>query len=166
MSRSGWTTHPEAIPSCDPLSTAVGSEEEVARLLHSNIFDPAESRFTTSELFRGGSSYSNDCGESDGVSVDRSGELDEDALAKRTAILAGDNRQPKPPLFGLVGDIRAILVPNSKDQAFFVYDDPIDEVNLEHAVIRGSEAITGRGKRRALRDRLLDVFKFSRASSS
>ena len=162
MSRKGWTSHSELLPSCAPLSSGVEGGEEVVRHLHSKIFDPAESRFTTSELFQGKESYSNICGESDGSSIDRSSNLSLEELSRRSGEIAGEKREPRSPLFARVAKIRGILIPDTDDQAFFVYDDPIEGSNQEHAIIRGSEDVTGKAKMRALRDRLLDTFQFSR----
>ena len=154
-----WTEHDEGEQRCAASSGPVASNEVVARLLHSKIFNPRMQWFRVDELFWPDSkAYSKECGVSDGCSVDRCADLSEDEIRQRANGQAErvEGRFSKGAARASVRAIRDIQVP-AIGAAFCVYDDPIAG-NAEHSVIRGRLNVATKAQRRSARDQLADAF--------
>lgn len=122
----------------------MGSSETVARLVHSNIYEPDIAAFTRKELTGAGIPVISDlCGEADGCSVDRADGLSDDELKARSEAQAGSspNRVAKGARIADVAALRAIGHKDARDgQAVRIYDDP-RPANDRHAVLRVCAAI-------------------------
>ena len=138
----GWTSRSDAEPCCGELPGAVRDGEEIARLLHINNAPPEHEPFKRKDFYpkSGEEAFEDACGIADGCSVTRmSGKTDHD-VCSAAAQLAGEKREPRGAFIAIAGDLREIRVPDSDDQAIFIYDDPNEDRG--HAVMRASEAIS------------------------
>lgn len=150
-----WTGRNDDTPCCGDSPGAVASNETVAKYFHSGISEP-KAGFKRDRL-KPPRDFTNNCGEADGLSVDRSDALSLAELRARSAQLAGQNREPLGGHLAHVADLRAItLIGDPHNRGVYVYDDPL-EGNREHAVIRVSEH-ADRAEFDRIRDAIMQVF--------
>lgn len=148
-----WTNLIDTAPrcGCGMPSRACTSSEPVARITINQVPDIGYTPFQRKDFLPPKkAAVSNACGESDGVSVVRCGNLTAEALRlksknrateanrRRRLMQKDDNQTPKGAVVAQVGDLRNIrMAAHPYAQAIFVYDDPT-LVEPEHAVIRMS----------------------------
>ncbi|MFN3816239.1 hypothetical protein [Brevundimonas sp.] len=130
-----WSDRRDDEQCCAGPLGGVGSEESVARLLHSKIAVPEQAAFTRKEL-TGEGSVSNECGKQSGCSVDRaSGLSQEDILVRAKALAeAKTGRKSEGAFLASAKDLRRIAH-EEIPQAVLIYDDAKSD-NDRHAVLR------------------------------
>lgn len=158
-----WTSHLETLIRCgeDPGPLAPG--ELVARLIHARNSEPYQDMLMRKDFFppTGGRQISNDCGLSDGFSVDRCGALTDEDLRIRSAAQAAKQpgRESTGALIAHINELRAIRKTEAQgDQVVFAYDDPITGQNREHCVLR-VRADTSRVDWPDVRDKIRKAFR-------
>lgn len=156
-----WTDRPDSAACCPGKKGAVEDAEQVALYLHSKIDSPDTIPFERTKLTgeKLGRPISNDCGNADGVSVDRTIGLSDVELSLRAITQA--ERQPNRVSTGAkiapVASLRGIRSEgNDTEQVVFVYDDPLSD-NDAHAVIRLRQGF-GRPEFIDIRRRIIDAF--------
>lgn len=157
-----WTRRSDIAAACGADPGPVADREDVARLLHSTIVDPAAAAFSRKELEAPppATAFDNTCGFADGCSVHRSTNLSNEEIAARARVQAAvrAGREGRGAIVAAVSDLRAIpcsLDPNGR--AVYVYDDPMAD-NREHAVLRVSQALP-RTDFVDIRDQIIRAFK-------
>jgi len=138
MSNVGdWTAHDEDKPRCGNPPGPVDSSEELACFLVRQKTDEIslDAIFTRSRL-QPRSGFSDKCGESDGASVQRRRDDDEDEILKRADEHAArkEGRVSEGAALASVAQLRTILRSDGS-RAVYVYDDAGVDDPL-HAVIR------------------------------
>lgn len=138
----GWTSRDDTTACCGDEPGAVLDGEEIARLIHSTTVPPEFEPFKRQDFYprNRDKSFDNSCGVADGTSITRLAGKDDAAVCGQAAVLAR-GREPKGALVAIAGDVREIKVPDTDNQAIFIYDDPNGE-DRGHAVMRASEAIS------------------------
>jgi hypothetical protein len=150
-------------PMSQPDSTQVRNVEEVGRVLHSGIAPggiPDETTFPLCDLLLERSDASDhDCGNSDGVSVQRTPPLTMDHLLAKSRELAGRkaNRTAGGVAIARASALREIEIPEVAGQIVFVLHDGSKE-DPGHAVIRMNPNVPD-GLRKKVRKRIIDAFK-------
>jgi hypothetical protein len=154
-----WTDRPDGEACCPGLLGAVTEQESVARLLITR--DPPPQGYEPirrSELFPSPEGFSNECGDADGLSVDRCNGLSDDDLRTRSEAHACQQtgRRGNGAIIAGVADLRATILEGvNSDQAVFVYDDARSN-NQEHSVVRCVEV--SRPRQTSLRDHVASRF--------
>jgi hypothetical protein len=158
-----WFERSELRACCDGTGP-VSDQEKIARILFKRTAEPLHYEWLPrSELFPK-DSFSNDCGEQDGLSVDRSGSLSDDEINKRSALHAGHrpNRNPNGALEADVRSVRELRWLDNDTQVCKVYDDPRND-NDEHAVVRAAVDIPKEDQSIFVRQ-VRDLFKLPRGA--
>lgn len=135
-----WSGRDEGAPCCEGLGS-VEHTECVCRIIIKRTKEPLYySWFARADLYPP-EAFSNECGTQDGLSVDRSRDINDEEIGRRSADRAATrpNRIANGGLEAEVDAIRSIERFDEESPAFKVYDDPLDS-NQEHAVIRGVES--------------------------
>ncbi|HEX8127224.1 MAG TPA: hypothetical protein VF548_16735 [Allosphingosinicella sp.] len=149
-----WTDQPESERRCHDSPGAVSSTETVARITVRPLEPDGYVPFLRKDFFPPGKDFDNECGDSDGCSVERLGKLSaadivaksqaraDQANARRTSKGKPANRAADGARTALVGTLRSIrLEDRPEEQILFVYDDG-GEKNPDHAILRASPALT------------------------
>lgn len=142
-----WTDRPDSVACCEGPKGAVDSMESVARLLHSNIDNPDIAPFQRKELTGEdlGREPVNVCGDADGCSVNRTGQLTDDDLRRMSEDLAARGSKPRTATGAVIASVEALRGIRGLDdpdtQVVFVYDDPLPG-NDHHAVLRVPQGLS------------------------
>lgn len=153
-----WTGRPDNQACCGDSPGAIDAKERVAHLIHSRNSEPPSSGLKRDTLQPNGD-FSNNCGDSDGLSVDRCDGLSIGQLRERSTNLAEIRvgRTARGARIASVQALRAIgFADDPNGRAVYVYDDPRND-NSEHAVIRVTEH-AGRPEFELIRTALIDAF--------
>ena len=138
-----WTARRDTDPCCGDEPGAVLSRESVARLVHSRVEIPEAALFRRDELTWNEAKFgppNNTCGDADGCSVDRCGNLTRSDILGRADDQANKHpgRVGRGAFIASVERLRAISH-EAVNQAVFVYDDPKPE-NREPGCSNGGQA--------------------------
>lgn len=139
-----WTERPDSEDRCRGPMGAVAGRELVTRLLTNKNSEPSDLIFKRSQMTRP-KQPSNDCGKSDGLSVDRCTELLRPELRARADHYAKkvEGRISRGAIVACVQALRDLRLPGLEEQQLlFVYDDPITGENERHAVVRASPSVS------------------------
>jgi hypothetical protein len=158
-----WFERNERKACCDGAGS-VSDQEKISRILFKRTAEPLHYEWLPrSELFSK-VGFSNECGEQDGLSVDRSELLDDEEIDQRSAHRANvrPNRIPNGALQADVKSVRDLRWLDVDTQVCKVYDDPKND-NGEHAVVRAAEDIPDEDRSIFVRQ-VRDLFKMPRGS--
>jgi hypothetical protein len=154
---------PDRCPMSLPDSSHVGNSEEVGRILHSGIAPrgvPDEATFPLCDLLlERPDAIDHDCGNSDGVSVQRlPPSRVEDLLAKSKELAAKKpSRKAVGVAIAIASALRKIEIPEVIGQVVFVLHDG-NRADPGHTIIRMSPKVPD-GLRKKVRKGIIDEFR-------
>jgi len=135
-----WTVIPDNVARCGDDPGPVAPGEVLICLVHSKLDIDVGVLFKRETLLpKKNESFSNVCGESDGQSVVRRGQLSDQRIFQMSEDQAAvrPGRTARGARLAMVDDVRAIgITAASPSQKVYVYDDPVRPTNPLHAVMR------------------------------